>query len=92
MKLLNLIEIETRWGFKSFELYCGDITKMEKPVDLLAFSILESVYSPTQNSVVGALTKNHQIDFGELVKRCRLFCGGDFRPRPRVARVVGHVG
>ena len=28
---------------------------------------------------------------GELVKRCRLFCGGSFRPHPRVTRIIGHV-
>jgi len=27
----------------------------------------------------------------ELVKRCRLFCGGSFRPRPRVTRVIGYI-
>ena len=28
---------------------------------------------------------------GELVKRCRLFYGGSFRPHPRVTRIIGHV-
>jgi hypothetical protein len=28
---------------------------------------------------------------GELVKRCRLFYGGSFRPHPRVRRKIGHV-
>jgi len=28
---------------------------------------------------------------GELVKRCRLFCGGSFRPRPRVTRIIGYI-
>ena len=28
---------------------------------------------------------------GELVKRCRLFCGGNFRPHPRVTRIIGNV-
>ena len=31
------------------------------------------------------------ISSGELVKRCRLFCGGSFRPHPRVTRVIRHV-
>ncbi len=76
MKRLNLIEIETRWGFRSFELYCGDITKMEEPVDLLAFSVLEGFYSSTDNSVVGALIKNHQFDLFDLVSNCEF----DLRP------------
>ena len=28
---------------------------------------------------------------GELVKRCRLFCGGSVRPHQRVARIIGYV-
>jgi hypothetical protein len=32
-----------------------------------------------------------RIVAGELVKRCRLFYGGSFRPHPRVTRIIGHV-
>jgi GMP synthase (glutamine-hydrolysing) len=38
------------------------------------------------NSVAIARTAS-----GELVKRCRLFYGGSFRPHPRVTRIIGHV-
>ncbi len=31
------------------------------------------------------------VEIGELVKRCRLFYGGSFRPHPRVTRIIGHV-
>jgi len=32
-----------------------------------------------------------QFVLGELVKRCRLFCGGSFRPHPRVTRIIGYI-
>jgi hypothetical protein len=34
MKQLNLLEIETRWGYKTFELYQGDITALTEAVHL----------------------------------------------------------
>ena len=30
--------------------------------------------------------------FGELVKRCRLFRGDNFRSRPRIDRIVRDIG
>jgi len=46
-----------------------------------------------QNASLRELTTcDLTLNFGELVKRCRLFCGGNFRPRPGIARIVRHIG
>ena len=68
MNQLNVIDIETRWGFKSFELYEGDITRMGTRVDLLAVSILADNPYPLPNTVVGALHTNLKLDLAELRK------------------------
>jgi len=40
------------------------------------------------NSSILSKTVPFRIEFGELVKWCRPFRGGNFRPRPGVARIV----
>lgn len=69
MKKLNLLEIETRWGYKTFELYHGDITKLEFTVDVLAVSAFYGNYEPVPHTVIGALLNNCGIDVGELARR-----------------------
>jgi hypothetical protein len=34
-ELLNQLDIDTRWGYRTFELWHGDITKLKFPIDLL---------------------------------------------------------
>jgi hypothetical protein len=35
-QLFNAIEVETRWGYRTFELYQGDILDLPPGLDLLA--------------------------------------------------------
>ncbi|HEX6186136.1 MAG TPA: hypothetical protein VFZ44_19765, partial [Pyrinomonadaceae bacterium] len=69
MKQLNLLEIETRWGYKTFELYQGDITGLEFPVDVLAVSAFYGSYAPVPNTVIRALRDNCGVEVGELARR-----------------------
>jgi O-acetyl-ADP-ribose deacetylase (regulator of RNase III) len=69
MKQLNLLEIETRWGYKTFELYQGDITALEFPVDVLAVSSFYGNYAPVAKTVIGALHDNCGVEVGELARR-----------------------
>ena len=55
MEKLNHIEIETRSGFRSFELHCGDITKLPFNVDVLVISAFKNDYSPIPNTIIGSL-------------------------------------
>ena len=71
----------------------GDITAFDgdQPIEtaMLGCEVASLLWSATASQSVC-----HQLRLadGELVKRCRLFCGADFRPRPRITRVVGHIG
>lgn len=71
MERLNLVEIETVWGFKSFELWLGDINRPDEPLDLMAVSVLKGDYYPLPGSVAGALFENHRIDLARLLSSCR---------------------
>jgi hypothetical protein len=68
MERLNLIEIETRWGYRTFELYHGDITQLDEPVDLLVISALPNNYDPIPNTVVWALQERWSIIVGDLAQ------------------------
>lgn len=69
MKQLNLVEIDTPWGYRTFELYHGDITKLDFKVDVLAISAFSGDYEPVVNTVIGALWRNCQIDVQALSER-----------------------
>ncbi len=70
MKQVNAIQIETVWGYKTFELYQGDITNLDFSVDILAVSVLMGDYYPLKGTVVGALYENHQIRLESLLEDC----------------------
>jgi hypothetical protein len=79
-KLLNLIEIETRWGYRAFELYQGDLLAFRHPVDLLAISGLArdlrllladpSKYATIEYTLIGALYCRAGIDVARLGADC----------------------
>jgi hypothetical protein len=70
MKRINILEIETRWGYKAFELYQGDITQLAPKVDLLAVSVLADDYYPLRGTVIGALHDTYGIRLEDLVQDC----------------------
>lgn len=68
MQPLNLVELETRWGYRSVELYHGDITRLASKVDVLAVSAFKDGYHPTPGTVLGALHANCGISVAALAK------------------------
>jgi hypothetical protein len=58
MTLINFIEIETRSGYRSFELHEGDITNLGFHVDMIGFSAFPKDYYPSKGSVIGAFYEN----------------------------------
>src|SRR2546423_15501372 len=66
MQPLNLIEVETPWGYRTFELYHGDITQLDFKVDVLAISAFRWNYEPIANTVIGALWRSCQINVQTL--------------------------
>lgn len=57
MEALNFIEIETKFGYRAFELLSADITKMPFEVDLIVVSSFSNYYEPLPETVIGALHK-----------------------------------
>jgi hypothetical protein len=66
MEPLNIVEIETRWGYRSFELYNADITQLDFNVDLLAFSAATYSLHPVAGTVIAALEENCGVSAAEL--------------------------
>jgi hypothetical protein len=66
MKPLNLIEIETPWGYRTFELYHGDVTQLDFKIDVLAISAFKGNYEPLAGTVIGALWQSCQINVKAL--------------------------
>jgi hypothetical protein len=63
---MNVLEIRSDRGYRHFKLYCGDITSVDFPVDLLCVSAFKGSYIPTPRSVIGALKRNRDIDVQAL--------------------------
>ena len=38
MELVNAVDIETKWGLRTFELRRGSLMELDEPADLLAVS------------------------------------------------------
>jgi hypothetical protein len=55
MKALNYIEIETKSGYRSFELHCGDLSNLNFEVDIIIISAFRRMYHPVPNTVIGSL-------------------------------------
>jgi hypothetical protein len=41
---VNFVEIRTVWGYKSFELYQGDIAQLDGETDILIISAFDESY------------------------------------------------
>jgi Domain of unknown function (DUF4145) len=66
MKRINLIDIETQWGYRTFELHQGDITRFDFKIDVLAISAFKGDYRPVKGTLIEALFKKCQIDLEAL--------------------------
>jgi O-acetyl-ADP-ribose deacetylase (regulator of RNase III) len=62
MQQLNVVGFETRFGFRTIELFHGDITAIDPRADVLVVSAFAGGYSPNPGSVFGALHARHGID------------------------------
>ena len=69
MEALNHIDIETRSGYRSFELHQGDITDLPFNVDLMCVSAFSGAYDPVPGTVIGALN-NKGVNVGQLAEDC----------------------
>jgi hypothetical protein len=74
----NIIGIETRWGFRSFELYEGDLTHPEYAADLLVVSAYRGNYSPVANTLIGALYTASGLDVSALAADSEFDLRGSF--------------
>jgi O-acetyl-ADP-ribose deacetylase (regulator of RNase III) len=68
MERLNITEVETRFGYRSFEIWEGDLTRIAERVDALAVSALPSNYDLVPGTVVAALDQNLGISVGALAQ------------------------
>jgi hypothetical protein len=72
MNLLNQVALDTPHGFRTIELFEGDITAKAVSADLLVISSFRSSYAPTKGTVIGSLAQNLGIRVGDLRKDCAL--------------------
>ncbi len=72
---LNIVELETTYGYRAFELYQCDITELPFPIDILVVSAYQGGYSPTKGTLIGALQEKTVINL-ELLSQKPQF---DFR-------------
>ena len=66
MILRNCIGFETRHGYRTFELYEGDLTEPGAAADLLVVSAFAGGYKPVPNTVFGALHEKWGLDLLKL--------------------------
>lgn len=69
MDPLNILGVDTPRGYRTFELFCGDITALEGKVDVLVVSSFAGSYSPTPGTLPGALFERLGIDLRQLAQR-----------------------
>lgn len=68
MELINILEINSPFGYRQFKLLKGDISKSNIPVDILCVSAFKGGYTPTPGTVLGSLYKNKNISLLDLAK------------------------
>jgi Domain of unknown function (DUF4145) len=76
MQLVNAVDIESRWGLRTFELRQGSLLDLDETADLLAvsafsdyldtFAVDPGVYTTVAHTVIGALYQNAGIDVAAL--------------------------
>lgn len=66
MKRLNVVGLDTAVGYKTLELWQGDITKLGCSVDLLVVSAFRGGYQPIPGTVFGSLAANLKLEVAKL--------------------------
>ena len=59
---LNIVGIETAWGFKTIELYESDISRTDLNCDLLILSVFVGGYNPRPGTLLGDLKESLGFD------------------------------
>ena len=72
MDPLNVLGVETPRGYRTFELFHGDLTTLQEPVDVLVVSAFAGSYVPTPGTLAGALSRRLGIDLVALSYRPEL--------------------
>jgi hypothetical protein len=66
MTMINTVDVDTRWGYRSFELWNADITNLGFAIDLLIISAVGSGLWPMDGTVIGALSSRLAISNEQL--------------------------
>jgi hypothetical protein len=66
MQRRNVVGVNTRYGYRTCELYQGDITQIDREVDVIAVSAFAGDYVPTPGTVIQALRDRLGIDVALL--------------------------
>ncbi len=72
---LNIVGIDTVWGFKTIELYEGDLSGRDLHFDVLVVSAFANGYKPLAGTLLGDLRSNLGLDIRDEEKICEY----DFR-------------
>jgi hypothetical protein len=59
---LNIVGLDTAWGFKTIELYEGDLSRTDLNCDLLVLSVFVGGYNPRPGTLLGDLKSNLSFD------------------------------
>lgn len=70
MELCNVVGIDTPLGFRSFELYEGDLTDPAAAADVLVVSAFANSYHPTPGTLIHALETRMGIVVASLLRNC----------------------
>lgn len=71
MRLVNALGVDTKHGYRTLELFEGDITALESKSDVLVVSAFAGSYLPTRGTVVRALHERG-VDLGAHLRHPEL--------------------
>lgn len=68
-KLINAYEIPSNRGYKSIELYHGDVCNFPRDIDCLVFSVFQGHYYPSKGTLIRAMENAYELNIHELAKQ-----------------------
>jgi hypothetical protein len=66
MRRLNVLGLETRSGYRTMELFEGDVTSLQQHADVLVVSSYVGDYAPVPGTVIGALEAQLKVSVAGL--------------------------